>query len=133
MRVVYGLPLAVPDTKYSFTTYFWSARPVPSGTRCRPGNMAPGPVTGALIIGIGAVLVWADALAAASITSRSTSLWNMGDFSLPVQDRMMSPPNIHGPVAAVNAGGWTRPIGIILSADANSMRCSAFRPADWSG
>ena len=67
----------MPETKYSVTTYLWSASPVPAGTRWNPGNIAPGPVTGALIMGSGAVCVWANA---AVVAARNTSanLWSMG-------------------------------------------------------
>src|SRR5688572_7963392 len=57
--------------------YFSSARLVPGGTRCSPGNMAPGPVTGALIMGSGAVWVWANAAVAAA-NHANTSFGNMG-------------------------------------------------------
>src|SRR5881396_1986623 len=65
IRVVYGLPAAVPDTKYSVVSYPKSERPVPGGaTACSPviefwlkaGNMAPGPVMGPVTIGSGACL-----------------------------------------------------------------------------
>src|SRR6185503_8312742 len=58
--------------------YLLSARPVPSGTRCNPGNIAPGPVTGALIFGSGAGWVWANAVAVAA-SHTSMSFWNMGE------------------------------------------------------
>src|SRR5215203_6188330 len=46
-RVVYGCPLAVPDTKYSFRSYLKAARPLPTGREGVESNICPGPVISA--------------------------------------------------------------------------------------
>src|SRR6188768_2205806 len=65
-RVVYGLPWAVPETKYSFTMYLKYGRSSFAGRRCNAAYTGPGPVT-SLEVGIGVVC-------AASITASTVGM-----------------------------------------------------------
>src|SRR5436190_22480057 len=52
MRVLYGLPFAVPDMKYSRASYPYFARPLPVVSDGVESKMGPGPVTSAETEGI---------------------------------------------------------------------------------
>src|SRR5262245_49676917 len=51
MRVVYGSPLAVPETKYSCASYLNAASPFPGASEGDESNIGPGPVTSADSVG----------------------------------------------------------------------------------
>src|SRR5262245_34097579 len=51
MRVLYGLLLAVPETKYSLASYLKLAKPLPGGSDVAESNMVPGAVTSADMVG----------------------------------------------------------------------------------
>ena len=51
MRVLYGWPFAVPETKYSFALYLKCAMSSPGLSSISDSNILPGPVTSAEIAG----------------------------------------------------------------------------------
>src|SRR5436309_8813149 len=58
-RVLYGCPLAVPETKYSFATYLKFARPLPGASDGADSYIGPGPVISAETVGRAtAVGIW---------------------------------------------------------------------------
>ena len=53
MRVLYGWPFAVPETKYSFASYLKCAMSSPALSSINDSKICPGPVTSAEIVGRG--------------------------------------------------------------------------------
>src|SRR5688572_6025658 len=51
MRVLYGWPLAVPETKYSFASYLACASPLPGGSDVVESYIGPGPVISSESVG----------------------------------------------------------------------------------
>src|SRR5438045_1564296 len=51
MRVLYGLPFAVPEIKYSRASYPYFARPLPEGSDGVESKIGPGPVISAETVG----------------------------------------------------------------------------------